>query len=90
MDIFYIIYRPNSRATGCLPRGAVNKSLDIFSPTLQTSNLVLQADRTLIDRRSKDEATGEVQSLVGHLLGTKMGDKYIRTKPSVPEPAKRK
>ena len=58
--------------------------------TLQTSNLVLQADRTLIDRRSKDEATGEVQSLVGHLIGTKMGDKYVRTKPSVPEPAKRK
>ena len=57
---------------------------------LQTSNLVLQADRTLIDRRSKDEATGEVQSLVGHLVGTKMGDKHVRTKPSVPEPAKRK
>ena len=51
---------------------------------------MLQADRTLIDRRSKDEATGEVQSLVGHLVGTKMGDKYVRTKPSVPEPAKRK
>lgn len=48
----------------------------------QTSNLVLQADRSLIDRRSKDEATGEVQTLAGRLAGTRMGDKAIRTKPS--------
>ena len=51
---------------------------------------MLQADRTVINRRSKDEATGEVQSLVGHLSSTKMGDKYVRTKPSQPEPAKKK
>ena len=51
----------------------------------QTSNLVLQADRTLIDRRSKDEATGEVQTLSGHLVGTRMGDKAIRNKPSYVE-----
>ncbi|XP_065882563.1 U5 small nuclear ribonucleoprotein 200 kDa helicase-like [Dysidea avara] len=55
----------------------------------QTSNLVLPADRTYIDRRSKDEATGEVQSLVGH-LGTKMGDKYERTKPANSEQTKKK
>lgn len=49
---------------------------------LQTSNLVLQADRSLIDRRSKDEATGEVQSLSGRLAGQKMGDRFLRTKPA--------
>lgn len=45
------------------------------------SNLVLQADRTLIDRRARDEATGEVMSLVGKIEGTRMGDKSKRTKP---------
>ena len=40
------------------------------------SNLVLQADLRLIERRAKDEATGEVQSLTGKMLGTKMGDRY--------------
>lgn len=49
---------------------------------MQTSNLVLQADRSLIDRRSKDEATGEVQSLAGRLAGQKMGDRFCRTKPA--------
>lgn len=39
------------------------------------SNLVLQADLRLIDRRGRDEATGEVMSLTGKLIGTKMGDK---------------
>lgn len=46
---------------------------------------MLQADRTLIDRRSKDEATGEVQSLSGRLAGQKMGDRFQRTKPSALE-----
>ncbi|KAF6208456.1 hypothetical protein GE061_016912 [Apolygus lucorum] len=46
------------------------------------SNLVLQADVRLIERRSRDEATGEVMSLVGKLDGTKMGDKFERTKPA--------
>uniref|UniRef100_A0A3P9NV17 U5 small nuclear ribonucleoprotein 200 kDa helicase n=1 Tax=Poecilia reticulata TaxID=8081 RepID=A0A3P9NV17_POERE len=45
------------------------------------SNLVLQADRSLIDRTRRDEPTGEVLSLVGKLEGTKMGDKSQRTKP---------
>ncbi|KAK6185571.1 hypothetical protein SNE40_007775 [Patella caerulea] len=45
------------------------------------SNLVLQVDRTLIDRRARDEATGEVMSLTGKLIGTKMGDKAQKTKP---------
>lgn len=31
------------------------------------SNLVLQADLRLIERRGRDEATGEVNSLVGKL-----------------------
>ena len=46
---------------------------------------MLQADRSLIDRRSKDEATGEVQSLSGRLVGQKMGDRFQRTKPSALE-----
>lgn len=45
------------------------------------SNLVLQADVRLIERRSRDEATGEVMSLVGKLEGTRMGDRFQRTKP---------
>ncbi|XP_054265192.1 U5 small nuclear ribonucleoprotein 200 kDa helicase isoform X1 [Macrosteles quadrilineatus] len=45
------------------------------------SNLVLQADVRLIERRSRDEATGEVVSLVGKLEGTRMGDRFQRTKP---------
>ncbi|XP_076060028.1 U5 small nuclear ribonucleoprotein l(3)72Ab [Oratosquilla oratoria] len=49
------------------------------------SNLVLQADVRLIERRSKDEATGEVMSLTGKLEGTRMGDRYQRTKPEKPK-----
>ncbi|KAL5015950.1 hypothetical protein ScPMuIL_005539 [Solemya velum] len=45
------------------------------------SNLVLQADRSLIDRRARDEPTGEVLTLVGKLTGTWMGDRAQRTKP---------
>ena len=46
------------------------------------SNLVLQVDRNLIDnKRGRDEATGEVLSLSGKLLGTQMGDKAQRSKP---------
>lgn len=49
---------------------------------LQNSNLVLQADTRLIERRPRDEATGEVVSLSGKITGTKMGDKFVRTKPT--------
>ncbi|CAB4065806.1 SNRNP200 [Lepeophtheirus salmonis] len=45
------------------------------------SNLVLQADLRLIEKRGRDEATGEVLSLTGKLLGTKMGDRAQKTKP---------
>ncbi|RXM31382.1 U5 small nuclear ribonucleoprotein 200 kDa helicase [Acipenser ruthenus] len=51
----------------------------------KNSNLVLQADRSLIDRTRRDEPTGEVLSLVGKLEGTKMGDKSQRTKPQLLE-----
>lgn len=51
---------------------------------------MLQADRSLIERRGRDEATGEVMSLVGHIGGIKMGDKYLRTKPPVSEENKAK
>ncbi|XP_019626472.1 PREDICTED: U5 small nuclear ribonucleoprotein 200 kDa helicase-like [Branchiostoma belcheri] len=54
------------------------------------SNLVLQADRSLIDRRSRDEATGEVMSLVGKLQESRMGDRYQRTKPPLMEERKAK
>ena len=39
------------------------------------SNLVLQADTRLIEKRGRDEATGEVMSLTGKMSGKKMGDK---------------
>ena len=45
---------------------------------LQNSNLVLQADRSLIDRRGKNEATGEVMGLGPQLNKYKMGDKSLR------------
>ena len=56
----------------------------MLSSYSQTSNLVLQADKTLTQRRDKDEATGEVQtlSISGRLDGMKMGDKAQRTRPS--------
>ncbi|XP_002030655.2 putative U5 small nuclear ribonucleoprotein 200 kDa helicase [Drosophila sechellia] len=52
------------------------------------SNLVLQADVRLIERPRRDEATGEVCSLVGKLDGTRMGDRYQRTKPEKTEERK--
>ena len=54
----------------------------LFRVSLQNSNLVLQADRSLIDRRPKDESTGEVQSLSGKLVGSKMGDRAQRNRPN--------
>ena len=57
---------------------------------VQTSNLVLQADRNLIEKRARDEPTGEVQSLVGKLTGTRMGDRYERTRPPAKEESKSK
>lgn len=54
----------------------------------QNSNLVLQADRSLIDRRNKDEATGEVQTLAGKLSGVRMGERAQRALP--PELAERR
>jgi hypothetical protein len=42
---------------------------------------VLQADRSLIDKRYANEPTGEVQSIMGHLGGMRMGDKFERTAP---------
>ena len=52
--------------------------------------MVLQADVRLIERRSRDDATGEVLSLQGKLQGTKMGDRYQRTKPALAEERKAK
>lgn len=56
----------------------------------QNSNLVLSVDRSLIDRRARDEATGEVMTLVGKLVGTRMGDKAQKTKPPLMEERKNK
>ena len=61
----------------------ISLSLSLSLQSLKTSNLVLQVDRSQIERRGKDEATGEVQSLVGKLHGYRMGDRYIRTRPPV-------
>lgn len=46
------------------------------------SNLVLQADSSLIDKRPSNDATGEVQSLVGRISG-RMGDKTGISKPNL-------
>ena len=54
------------------------------------SNLVLQADRSLIDRRPRDEPTGEVHSLREKLTDIKMGDRAQRTKPPQMEEKKAK
>ncbi|KRX42392.1 U5 small nuclear ribonucleoprotein helicase [Trichinella nativa] len=55
------------------------------------SNLVLQVDYSLIDRRPKDEATGEVLPLnADRLRGIKMGDKFYRSKPPMPDEKKPK
>jgi len=52
---------------------------------------VLQADRSLIDRRPRDEATGEVLPLTGKMLmATRMGDKAQRTKPPMMDEKKAK
>lgn len=56
----------------------------------KNSNLVLQADIRLIERPRRDEATGEVVSLVGKLEGTKMGDRAQRSKPEKAEERKAK
>lgn len=50
--------------------------------------MVLQADVRFIERRSRDEATGEVVSLVGRLSGTRMGDRHQRSKPDKAEERK--
>lgn len=52
--------------------------------------MVLQADTRLIERRPRDEATGEVVSLVGKLQKVKMGDRYQRTKPNAETKSKSK
>ncbi|CAG0914379.1 unnamed protein product [Notodromas monacha] len=54
------------------------------------SNLVLQADTRLIERRGRDEPTGEVTTLVGRMIGTKMGDRAQRTKPKLQQERKAK
>lgn len=59
-----------------------------FPDFFQNSNLVLQADVRLIERPRRDEATGEVCSLVGKLDGTRMGDRYQRSKPEKTEERK--
>lgn len=52
---------------------------------------MLQADRSLIDRRPRDEATGEVLPLTGKMLmATRMGDKAQRTRPPMMDEKKAK
>ncbi|EDQ89655.1 uncharacterized protein MONBRDRAFT_36978 [Monosiga brevicollis MX1] len=54
------------------------------------ANLVLQADRSLIDRRARDEATGEVQTLRGKLTSMRMGDRAARAAPTDLEERKKR
>lgn len=53
------------------------------------SNLVLPTDTSLIDKRSNNEATGEVQSLAGRLAG-KMGDKVAQRQSTKQDDEERK
>lgn len=50
---------------------------------LKNSNLVLNPDKTLIERRARDEPTGEVLSIHDQIKTYRMGDKYERTKPKL-------
>ncbi|KAK6736456.1 hypothetical protein RB195_019253 [Necator americanus] len=57
----------------------------------QNSNLVLQVDYNLTDRRGREEPTGEVLPLSDRVLkGMKMGDKYMRTKAPIHEQKKKR
>ncbi|XP_064601354.1 U5 small nuclear ribonucleoprotein 200 kDa helicase-like [Liolophura sinensis] len=69
---------------------AFYENLHVSSAPFKNSNLVLQVDRSLIDRRARDEPTGEVVSLVGKLTGSRMGDKAQRTIPPQMEEKKAK
>lgn len=51
---------------------------------MQNSNLVLQVDYNLTDRRGRDDPTGEVLPITDkELRRMKMGDKYVRGKAPV-------
>lgn len=54
------------------------------------SNLVINPNKDLIERRSKDEPTGEVLSLTAADVAVRMGDKYQRTKPKLLEDEQKK
>ncbi len=54
------------------------------------SNMVMTADRSLIDKRSRDESTGEVLTLAGKIRIEDMGNKAQRTKPNMLEEKKAK
>lgn len=54
------------------------------------SNLVISTDRSLIERRSRDESTGEVITLSGKIKLHDMGAKAQRTKPPMLEEKKAK
>ena len=49
------------------------------------SNLVINPNKDLIEKRSRDVPTGEVLSLTANEIATRMGDKYERTKPKLLE-----
>jgi hypothetical protein len=52
------------------------------APFVQNSNLVLNVDYSLTDRRARGEPTGEVMALTAdNLHGMRMGDKFQRQKP---------
>lgn len=58
--------------------------------TFQNSNLVLQVDYNLVDRRGQHEPTGEVMALnPDNLRGARMGDRYQRSNVPRDKPARK-
>ena len=52
--------------------------------------MVINPNKDLIERRSKDEPTGEVLPLTAADVAVRMGDKYQRTKPKLLEEEQKK
>ncbi|CAI5441703.1 unnamed protein product [Caenorhabditis angaria] len=57
----------------------------------QNSNLVLSVDKNLMDRKGKDDATGEVLPLTDKMIKSmKMGDRAIKSKAPIQEQKRKK
>jgi pre-mRNA-splicing helicase BRR2 len=54
-----------------------------FVQIAKNSNLVINPNKDLIEKRSRDEPAGEVLPLTADDVAVRMGDKYQRTKPKL-------